>query len=93
MKALIFNSGLGSRLGELTKDRPKALVRLGSGETIFHRQLRLLVACGIRDFVVTTGPFAELLEAEAAEFAAAGCDIRFVPNPIYDKTHYISSMY
>ena len=93
MKALIFNSGLGSRLGELTKDRPKSLVRLGNGETIFHRQLRVLTACGIREFVVTTGPFAGLLEEEASEFVARGCDIRFVPNPIYDKTNYIYSMY
>ena len=38
MKALIFNSGLGSRLGELTADRPKSMVELGSGETICKRQ-------------------------------------------------------
>ena len=28
MKAFIFNSGVGSRLGDLTKDKPKALVEL-----------------------------------------------------------------
>ena len=59
MKALIFNSGLGSRLGDLTKDKPKALVKLSNGETVFERQIRLLSACGVKDFVVTTGPFAD----------------------------------
>jgi choline kinase len=31
MQALIFNSGLGSRLGHLTENRPKSMVELGSG--------------------------------------------------------------
>ena len=93
MKALIFNSGLGSRLGELTKDRPKAMVRLGNGETIFHRQLRILAACGVSEFVVTTGPYAEQLEEVAEEFKLKGCTFAFVRNEAYQKTNYIYSMY
>ena len=87
MKALIFNSGLGSRLGEATKDKPKSMVCLRSGETIFHRQLRILHECGINDFVVTTGPFADQLEKVAEPFQADGCSFSFVPNPVYDKTN------
>lgn len=93
MKALIFNSGLGSRLGELTANRPKSMVELGSGETIFHRQLRVLQACGLREFVVTTGPYPEQLEAVAREFEDMGCTFHFVNNPIYDQTNYIHSMW
>ncbi|MEG2934665.1 MAG: iron-containing alcohol dehydrogenase, partial [Gordonibacter sp.] len=93
MRALIFNSGLGSRLGELTASNPKAMVRLGNGETIFGRQLRILHACGIDDFVVTTGPYADQLRAEAARFEARGCTFSFVPNEVYDQTNYIYSMY
>lgn len=93
MKALIFNSGLGSRLGELTADRPKSMVLLGNGETIFHRQLRILHACGVDEFVVTTGPFAGMLGAEAATFAEAGCSFEFVNNPVYAETNYIYSMW
>ena len=55
MKALIYNSGLGKRMGDLTKDKPKSMVMLKNGETIFERQLRLLNECGIKDVVVTTG--------------------------------------
>lgn len=93
MRALIFNSGLGSRLGRLTAHGPKCLVRLPSGETILHRQLRLLSLCGVRDFVVTTGPFAELVEAECRPFADTGCTFRFVRNERYTETNYIWSMW
>lgn len=93
MKALIFNSGLGSRLGELTANNPKCMVELSNGETIFGRQIRVLTQCGIRDFVVTTGPFEEQLKAVAAGFEGRGACFAFVPNPVYRETNYIYSMY
>ena len=68
MKAVIFNSGLGYRMGDFTKSHHKSMSLLKDGETIFHRQLRLLSAEGITDFIVTTGPFEEQLRAEAADF-------------------------
>lgn len=93
MKALIFNSGLGSRLGKLTAKNPKAMVRLGNGETIFGRQLRILYSCGIREFVITTGPYPEQLLGETAPYLSKGCSFIFVPNSIYSQTNYIYSMY
>ena len=68
MKAVIFNSGLGHRMGDMTQLQHKSMTRLKDGETIFHRQIRLLSAEGIRDFIITTGPFEEQLKAEAADF-------------------------
>ena len=91
MKAVIFNSGLGNRMGDFTKDHHKSMARLKNGETIFHRQLRLLSEEGITDFIVTTGPFEEQLKAEAADFPAL--NFTFVRNDVYDKTNYIYSMY
>ena len=91
MKAVIFNSGLGNRMGEFTAHNHKSMARLKNGETIFHRQLRLLSAEGITDFIVTTGPFEEQLKSEAADFPAL--NFTFVRNAIYDKTNYIYSMY
>lgn len=91
MKAVIFNSGLGYRMGDFTKSHHKSMSLLKNGETIFHRQLRLLCAEGITDFVVTTGPFEEQLKAEAADFPQL--NVIFVRNDIYDKTNYIYSMY
>ena len=91
MKAVIFNSGLGNRMGEFTKNNHKSMAQLKDGETVFHRQLRLLSLEGITDFIVTTGPFEEQLKAQAADFP--NLNFTFVRNDIYDKTNYIYSMY
>ncbi len=93
MKAIIFNSGLGKRMGELTEHNHKSMVRLQSGEAIFERQLRILHECGIDEFVVTVGPFKEQLIAASKAKHLADCRFTFVENPIYDKTNYIYSMY
>ena len=47
MKAVIFNSGLGNRMGDFTRDHHKSMAPLKDGETIFHRQIRLLSEEGI----------------------------------------------
>jgi len=91
MKAVIFNSGLGHRMGDETKTHHKSMTLLKDGETIFHRQIRLLSAEGVTDFLVTTGPFEEQLKGEAAQFPEL--NFTFVRNDIYDKTNYIYSMY
>ena len=93
LKALIFNSGVGSRLGFLTERNPKCMVELPGGETIFHRQLRILSSVGVRDFVVTTGPWPEQLEEVAAEFEGLGCSFSFVHNDRFRETNYIYSMW
>lgn len=93
MKAVIFNSGLGKRMGELTEHNHKSMVKLQNGETIFERQLRLLHECGITEFIVTVGPFKEQLIAASKAAHLKDCNFTFVENPIYDKTNYIYSMY
>ena len=91
MKAMIFNSGLGNRMGDLTKEFHKSMTRLANGETILHRQLRLLRDAGVTDIVITTGPFADQLKGETKDFP----DMRFtfVHNDLYAATNYIYSMY
>ena len=91
MKAIIFNSGLGNRMGEFTQNNHKSMAPVTNGETIFHRQLRLLSAEGIKDFIITTGPFEDQLKAEAAKFPEL--NFTFVRNDIYNKTNYIYSMF
>jgi len=92
MKALIFNSGRGTRMGAFTRRHPKALAVIGD-ETIFARQLRQLGDAGITDVVVTTGPFADQLEATARQPQFDGLDVTFVPNPHYATTNYITSFW
>lgn len=92
MKAVILNSGTGSRLGGITKKHPKCMTELNGGETILHRQLRLLSDAGVEEVLITTGPFAADLERHCH---AAGLPLRFqfVNNPRYAETNYIYSLY
>lgn len=93
MKALIFNSGIGKRMGELTKNSPKSMVKLLNGETIFERQIRILSECGIKDFVITTGPFEDQLVNVTKKDAYKNLSFKFVHNDLYAETNYIYSCY
>ena len=90
MKAIIFNSGMGSRMGNLTSDKPKCMVELYNGETIFERQIRVLSECGITEFIVTTGPYREFLIDVSNKYKNLKID--FVENKDYKNTNYIVSM-
>ena len=91
MKALIFNSGLGNRMEELTKNNHKAMVKLSDGETIFERQIRILSECGIKDFIVTVGYLKEQLISVSKNFPHLSFE--FVDNKDYASTNYIYSMF
>ena len=90
MKALILNSGIGRRMGEAATNHPKCMTPLGDGDTIVSRQLRMLRLSGIREIVMTVGPFPDMLRQHASKYVP---DIRYVHNPRYRETNYIYSMY
>ena len=92
MKALIPNSGTGSRMGDLTRTHPKCMTVLHYGDTILQRQLKQLVKHGIRQVIITTGYYDQVLIDYCAELALP-LDIEFVRNPKYDQTNYIYSVY
>jgi NDP-sugar pyrophosphorylase family protein len=75
MNALILAAGLGTRLGEYTQDRPKALVEI-NGRTMLEHQLRHLHAAGFDSFVINVHHFASKVEAFLKEHANFGLDIR-----------------
>lgn len=92
MKALILNSGVGSRMGILTSEHPKCMTEVSSQETILSRQLRMLSEVGIRQAVITTGPFAGTL-MDYCHSLELPIEITFVNNPDYRKSNYIYSIY
>ena len=91
MKAIILNSGEGKRMEELTAKRPKCLVEL-NGETILSRQLRILYANGVKDVIITTGPFEKMLK-EYATLHFPEINFTFIHNSEYESTNYIYSLY
>ncbi len=92
MKALILNSGLGHRMGVLTSEHPKCMTDIPGNETILSRQLRLLANTDIKDVVITTGYFDQVL-VDYCESLNLPLNISFVKNPLFDKTNYIYSIY
>ncbi len=92
MKARILNSGIGKRMGEITKTKPKCMTPISETDTIVSRQLKMLEKKGITEVVMTTGPFEDILK-EYCESLGLNLNITFVHNEIYDKTNYIYSIY
>lgn len=92
MKALILNSGTGSRMGALTAEQPKCMTPLLRGETILSRQLTQLCAFGITEIVITTGKFDEVIRNYCRDLDLP-LQYTFVKNARYSQTNYIYSIY
>ena len=60
MKAMILAAGLGTRLGPLTNDRPKALVEI-NGSTLLEIALTRLSTFGIREVIINVHHFADMV--------------------------------
>lgn len=92
MRALILNSGLGSRIGHYTQDSPKCMIEIYKNETILGRQLRILADMGITQVVITTGPFQDKL-VRYCQSLCLPLQYDFVYNERYAETNYIYSIY
>ncbi len=92
MKALILNSGQGTRMGDKTNHHPKCMTSIFNEQTIIDRQLQLLKNAGVTDVIITTGPFEDKL-IEHVKALGLGIDVQFVNNPLYQTTNYIYSIY
>lgn len=92
MKALILNSGMGSRMGVLTAEQPKCMTEISGKETILSRQLRQLAEAGIDEVVMTTGLFDGIL-VNYCQSLDLPIRFTFVNNPLYRETNYIYSIY
>lgn len=92
MKALILNSGLGSRMGDLTHEHPKCMTPITKEDTIVSRQLKILSKAGIKEVVMTTGLFDDVLR-DYCQGLNLPINIQYVQNPIFRDTNYIYSIY
>ena len=92
MRALILNSGMGTRMGVLTSEQPKCMTEISGHETILSRQLNILSWAGIEDVVITTGYYDGVL-VNYVQGLELPLNITFVKNEKYDRTNYIYSIY
>ena len=92
MKAIILNSGIGSRMGNLTSDKPKCMTQIMENETILSRQLKMMAEYEIKDIIITTG----YLSNEIIDYCNSlelPLNYTFVNNDKFKETNYIYSLY
>jgi choline kinase len=83
LPVIYLAAGAGSRLGELTRDRPKALVE-AAGRPLADRSFEYLRAAGFERIVAVTGHAHELLDAY---------DIETAFNPKWDVENNVTSLW
>jgi len=83
--AVILAAGLGSRLGDLKEDKPKAFIHVG-GKSLIERSIELLLKKGIGSILIGTGYRSDYFEELKDLFPM----ITTFRNDIYDQT---GSMY
>ena len=85
-RAIILAAGSSKRLGALTGQSPKCLLKL-IDTTIIDHQIANLRANGITDITIVTGFCDELLRAHC------GPGFGYILNPIFDTTNSIYSLW
>jgi NDP-sugar pyrophosphorylase family protein len=71
MKAMIFAAGLGTRLGSITSEIPKALVDI-NGKSILRIAVEKVSSHGFTDIIVNIHHFADMVEKEIIRLREAG---------------------
>ena len=79
MKALIVAAGEGTRLKNLTEDKPKALIEI-HGLTLIERSLLTLRKVGIKDIVVVVGYLGGMIEELLGDGTKYNIRIEYVRN-------------
>jgi L-glutamine-phosphate cytidylyltransferase len=82
LKAIIIAAGVGSRLGDLTKNLPKPLLDV-NGKSILEHQIELFHKFGIKDIVIVTGH-----KKEKFRFR----DVKYIHNPNYLNVEQADSL-
>ncbi|RJS76290.1 phosphocholine cytidylyltransferase family protein [Methanophagales archaeon] len=92
MKGIILASGIGKRLRPLTYEIPKPLIKIIEDKTILDYQIDNLIGCGIRNIIITTGPFEDKIKMHVKE-KYPDLKVSYVNNPKYGTTNYIYSIW
>lgn len=91
MQAIILAAGLGRRLGDLTKDNTKCMIKV-NGVPLINRMLDQIQNRNFERIVIVIGYEGEKL-IEHIETLQIKTPIIYVNNPVYDKTNNIYSLF
>lgn len=90
MQAIILAAGMGSRLKELTRDNAKCMVEV-DGVSLIERMLRQLEGLKVSRVIIVVGYERQRL-MEYINSLQIEVPIKYIENPIYDKTNNIYSL-
>lgn len=91
MQAIILAAGMGKRLGDLTKENTKCMIKV-NGIYLIDRLLDQLEPLNLERIILVIGYQGEKLRAHIEE-RSGRTPIEYIHNPIYDKTNNIYSLY
>lgn len=90
MQAIILAAGMGKRLGDLTKNNTKCMVKV-NGISLIDRTLTQLSSLNLSRVVIVVGYKGDNLRSYLGN-EYNGLKIEYIENPIYDKTNNIYSL-
>lgn len=90
MQVIILAAGMGKRLGELTRNNTKCMIRV-NGTTLIERVLNQFSRLDLRKVILVIGYKGEELRRFIGD-SYKGLPIEYIINPIYDKTNNIYSL-
>lgn len=91
MQAIILAAGMGRRLGELTGDNTKCMLKV-NGVRLIDRTLESLSEVGVKKLIIVVGYKAQNV-IDYVGHKYKDIEITYVENSIYDKTNNIYSLY
>jgi NDP-sugar pyrophosphorylase family protein len=71
MKAMILAAGIGTRMGKITEDIPKALVDI-NGKSLLQHAVEKCTSSGFNDIIVNVHHFADMVEEEVKKLNNIG---------------------
>lgn len=90
MQAIILAAGMGKRLKELTQNNTKCMIKV-NGVTLIERMLRQIEKQNVSKIIIVVGYEGQKL-IDFIGTLDIHTPIKFVENPIYDKTNNIYSL-
>ena len=90
MQAIILAAGMGKRLGELTQNNTKCMVKV-NGLSLIDRALTQLSQLDLSRVIIVIGYKGENLRNYIGN-EYKGLKIEYIENPVYDKTNNIYSL-
>ena len=94
MRAVILAAGKGSRLGNLTDDTPKSMLKLNDEHTLLSYNVMQLSEAGIESIILVSGYQSQKIEDYSQELAIIyNISIEIVFNPFWDHCNVLGSFY